>query len=97
MISKPLNNPFNVSMFDNHATIIPPKANHSSVLQNARMIHEDKKRLPKVLENSWVYNHGARTVATFTLSRHFIGYRRIITAITSYTGLHLSCNGTRKK
>ena len=37
-----------------------------------------------------------RTVATFTLSHHFIGYRRFVIVVASDAGLHLSCNGTRR-
>src|SRR3989338_4696048 len=37
-----------------------------------------------------------RTVATFSLLHQFIGCHPVITAITSYTGLNLSCNGTRR-
>ena len=37
-----------------------------------------------------------RTVATFTLLHHFIGYRRFVIVVTSDAGLHLSCNGTRR-
>ena len=37
-----------------------------------------------------------RTVATFTLLHHFIGYRRFVIVVTSDAGLHLSCNGTHR-
>ena len=62
----------------------------------------------KNVRNTYLFRHYAtqnsatalhlhsRTVATFTLLHHFIGYHRVITAITSYSGLHLSCNGTRR-
>src|SRR3989338_5970524 len=36
-----------------------------------------------------------RTVATFTLLHHFIGYRRFVIAVTSDAGLQLICNRTR--